>query len=792
MNRADCRFRVMKTGRLISFTVLCLLTAAWAFLLVGKHYDAEAQLLTPGLLCGEGGGCGAVLGSDYSTILGIPVSVPGVPLYAMLALFGVLALRGRLAADKVAMIAVISGLGGLGFGLYLVWAMVVQVGEICRYCLIMDALNVAVLLTGAALHSEGIVGAFKGLKSGLRVLVEPVPGVALAVVVLGGTLILHLATMGQAGLVPPPVAESTPAPTPTPAPSLAPPAPTAVAATQATAGKPPAPGSRRVVLSEDVQQIDIDATVPRKGKASAPVTIVVFEDFQCPFCKKLSGNLEILLEEMPDQVQLAFMHYPMQQQCNANELKASMHRNACSAAAAAVCAQEQGKFWEMHDLLFRNNNQLGGRALTRYASDLGLDLGRWKTCFSAPSTLDKVKKDSGIGGTAGVSGTPSFFLNGRKLVGAQPVEALKASVNALLSGPDGRVLLDVELNGEITGLVEAKASEIELEGRKGSFTIDAFEASIVDGTARSTPGVEPARGVTWYEASAACEKAGKRLCTEEEWLTACTGSPPVDENNDGVFSKDTPVGRQHVYGEHYRDGWCADGRKKGEDAGLLTGNYPNCGTPEGVYDLEGLMKEWVGASPDRAALKGGSYYSGSSARCAYFKDDQAPDSTEEAIGFRCCSGSGDLPKTARFPGGKVGDTMLSWTLPKQGGGDLSSDSLRDKPFIMTFWASWCGPCKKELPALAELYAQLSGQGLQIIGVNVDRDRSAADAYLAGNPLPFPVVYDTNNATMDRFDTRGVPTTFWVESDGTIRQRSVGYDESGKAKVHADALTLLGK
>ncbi len=784
----------MKNGRLIAFILICLLSAAWAFLLVGKHYEAEAQLLTPGLLCGEGGGCGAVLGSDYSTIAGIPVSVPGVPLYAMLALFGVLALRGKLEVDKLSVISVVSGLGGLVFGLYLVWAMVVQIGEICRYCLVMDALNVGVLLAGAALHSTGFVGAFKALKSSLGVLIEPVPGIALAVVVLGGGLIVHLGTMGQAGLAPPPVAEVTPAPESTPpvARPTTTPTPKPVAATPAKAGQKPAPGSRRVVLTADVKELEVDASVPTKGSDDAPVKLVLFEDFQCPFCKKLSGNLEVLLEEMPGKVQIAFMHYPMQQKCNANELKKSMHRNACSAAAATVCAQEQGKFWEMHDILFRNNNKLGGRALVRYANEIGLDVDAWRTCFKAPSTLAKIKKDSEVGGKAGVTGTPSFFLNGRKLVGAQPVEALKASVNALLDAPDGRVLLDVEMSGEITGLVDAKASQIELKGRKGNFMIDAFEASIVDGTARSTPGVEPARNVTWYEADAACKKAGKRLCTEEEWLTACTGALPVDENGDGVFSKDTLMGRQHVYGEHYRDGYCADGRKKGEDAGLLTGNYPKCGTPDGVYDLEGLMKEWVGTSPDRAALKGGSYYSGASARCAYFKDDQAPDTPDGSIGFRCCSGSGDEPVGDRHPGGKVGDKILSWELPKQGGGELASDSLRGKPFIMTFWASWCGPCKKELPALAELYEQYSGQGLQIIGVNVDSNKAAADAYLASNPLPFPVVYDTKKSVMDRFDTRGVPTTFWVQSDGTIRQRSVGYDDSAKKKVHADAVTLLSK
>ena len=793
MAGTGCTFRAMKNGRIVAFIVSCLLAAAWAFFLIGKHYEAEAQLLTPGLLCGADGGCGAVLGSDYSTIAGIPVSAPAVPLYAMLALFGVMALRGKLEEQKVAAIGVISGLAGLGFGLFLVWAMVVQIGEICRYCLVMDALNVAVLVTAAALHPDGFAAAFTKLKDSAGVLFEAVPGLTLGAVVLGGTLIVHLATMGQAGMTPAPVdptpsvEAATPPPKTVTSPTPAPPKANAV-----QGGQRPAPGTRRVVLTEDVKEIALDDSVPRKGNTNAPVTIVVFEDFQCPFCKKLSGNLEVLLETVPDKVSLAFMHYPMQQKCNANELKKSMHRNACSAAAASVCAQEQGRFWEMHDVLFRNNNKLGGRALVRYAEEIGLDVDRWKTCFSAASTLAKIKKDSEIGGAAGVSGTPSFFLNGRKLVGAQPVEALMASVDALLEGPDGRVLLDVELGGEVTGLVDAQASQIELEGRKGRFTIDAFEASLDKGTARSEPGVEPARGVTWYEADAACKKAGKRLCTEEEWLTACTGAIPVDENGDGIFSKDTLLGRQHVYGEHYRDGWCADGRKKAEDAGLLTGNYPNCGTPEGVYDLEGLMKEWVGTTPDKAALKGGSYFSGASARCAYFKDDQAPDSSDSSIGFRCCSGGGDAPVSDKHPGGKVGDTILSWELPRQGGGTLKNDSLKGKPYIMTFWASWCAPCKKELPALAELYQQLSGEGLEIIGVNVDRNKSAADAYLASNPLPFPIVYDTDNSTMDRFDTRGVPTTFWVQKDGAIRQRSIGYDEKGKTKLHSDARELLSR
>ncbi|MCO4772326.1 MAG: thioredoxin domain-containing protein [Deltaproteobacteria bacterium] len=785
----------MKHPRLLAFIIACALAGAWAFFLIGKHYDAEAQLLQPGLLCGEGGGCGAVLGSDYSTFAGVPVSAPAVPMYLMLALFGVMALRGSLDRDKVAGIATLCGLGGVAFGGYLLWAMLIQVGEVCRYCLIMDGLNLLVLGLGASLHTEGLVGGLKKIPASLSLLGEAVPGIALMGAVLGGTLILHLATQGQAGRIPEVAETTTPAPSsPTPAPKAATAPATPPKSTPARAGVPPKPGSRRVVLQADVADIPIDASVPTKGPADAPVTIVTFEDFQCPFCKKLSGNLEIVKEELGDEVRLAFMHFPMQQACNANELKKSMHRNACTAAAASVCAQDQGKFWEMHDLLFRNNNKLGGRALMKYAKEIGLDVRTWRACVEDKGTLDKIKRDSKIGGDAKVGGTPTFFINGRKLVGAQPVEAIKAAIESLKEEPDGRVLLDVELTGEIIGPVEATASSVGVAGPDGEFTIDAFEASIEDGKARSTPGVAPARSVTWYEADAACKAVGKRLCTEGEWLSACTGEVAVDVNNDGVYSKDPLVGRQHVYGEHYREGWCADTRKKGEGLDLLTGNHPRCGTPEGVYDLEGSMKEWVGLTPDRAALKGGSYYSGSSARCAYFKDDTAPDTKDESIGFRCCTGEAEVASAeTRYPGGKVGDSILVWSQPKKGGGTLGNDDLEGKPYIMTFWASWCGPCKKELPALAELYAEYQSRGLEIIGVNVDRNREAADRYLAANPLPFPVVYDTSNGLMDRFDTRGVPTTFWVQPDGTIRQRSIGYDENkGMAKLQADANALLAK
>jgi peroxiredoxin len=382
------------------------------------------------------------------------------------------------------------------------------------------------------------------------------------------------------------------------------------------------------------------------------------------------------------------------------------------------------------------------------------------------------------------------------MVGAQPVESIRAAIEIELEGREGRVLLDVELEGEILGDLSGAATSVTLDGPDGTFTIDAFEASIEMGRAVSAPGIPPARSVTWYDAKAACEAAGKRLCTEEEWMFACTGAVQIDEDRDGIYSRDVLQGRQHSYGEHYRPGWCADERRASDGIPLLTGEHPRCVTPEGVYDLEGTTKEWIGASPDKAVLKGGSYKSRDSARCAYYKDSEAPDTRDDSIGFRCCSG-GD-PDTevgaAEFVGGKVGDTVQEFAGPVVGGGTLSSADLQGSPFIMTFWASWCEPCKKELPALAEVYEANKARGLKVIAINVDADPEKRDAYLSEHPLPFPVLDDSRKTIMHTFQSRGggIPLSFWVERSGFIRQRTTGYDDKAHAKFLENVEELLAK
>ena len=778
---------------LIAFVAASLFAAGWAFYLIGVHYDAIYEV--EGAACGPEGGCLKVLQSDDAEIFGVPVSVPAVPMFLLLAVLGIGVLLERFDRSRLAELGTLCGLGGLAFGGWLFFKMQFFLDSLCKFCLTMDASNLAVLGLALFLHPSGPKAALKGIGGVFARMKLPGPEMALIPVVLLGTAAVQVATVRHA----PPeqdvvVQIETPAPTPAATPSTSTEAPTPRPAPTGA----PKPGTRRLVLSDERAEIATDASVPFRGEAGTPVEIILFEDFQCPYCKKLSGNLEVLLEdpEIASKVRVGFMHFPMHQNCNANELSKSLHKFACSSAAASICADKQGKFWEMHDLMFRNNGRLRGSNLKSYAREVGLDMDPWLTCVNAPATQEKILADTRVAGAAGVTGTPALFVNGRKMVGAQPVESIRAAIQVELDGTPGRVLMDVELDGEVTGDLTGAATSVTLDGPDGTFTIDAFEASIDRGKAVSRPGVEPARSVTWYDAQAACEAAGKRLCSEEEWMYACTGAVQIDEDKDGTYSRDVLQGRQHSYGEHYREGWCADARKANDGLELITGNHPRCVTPEGVYDLEGVTKEWIGLTPDKAVLKGGSLKSRDSARCAYYKDSEAPDTRDDTIGFRCCSGGSpdEAAASTEFVGGKVGDPIREFAGDKLGGGTLGSADLQGSPFILTFWASWCEPCKKELPALAAAYEANKGRGLKVIAVNVDADPARRDAYLSEHPLPFPVLDDSSKTIMNSFQSRGggIPLTFWVERSGFIRQRTTGYDDAAHAKFLENVDELLAK
>jgi protein-disulfide isomerase len=160
-----------------------------------------------------------------------------------------------------------------------------------------------------------------------------------------------------------------------------------------------------------------------KGKPDAPVTIVEFADFQCPFCQRIEATLKTLLAKYDGRVKLAYLDFPLTE----------IHSNAEKAAEAARCAGDQGKFWEYHDTLFADQSKLDEAGLIGHAQNLNLDEAAFRSCLSSGKFKHDIEVNREEGTKAGVSGTPAYFINGVFLSGAQPQAEFEKIIDTALA-----------------------------------------------------------------------------------------------------------------------------------------------------------------------------------------------------------------------------------------------------------------------------------------------------------------------------------------------------------------------
>jgi protein-disulfide isomerase len=160
---------------------------------------------------------------------------------------------------------------------------------------------------------------------------------------------------------------------------------------------------------------------PYKGPKDAPITVVMFQDFQCPFSNRSQATIKQLIETYPNQIKLAFKNYPL-----------PFHKDAPLASEAALAAGEQGKFWEMHDKIFANQKKLKIDNLKSYAQELNLDMNKFNEDLETHQFKKVVDGDVKIAKSLGVRGTPTFFINGKKLVGAKPFTEFKKAIDPLI------------------------------------------------------------------------------------------------------------------------------------------------------------------------------------------------------------------------------------------------------------------------------------------------------------------------------------------------------------------------
>jgi protein-disulfide isomerase len=152
-----------------------------------------------------------------------------------------------------------------------------------------------------------------------------------------------------------------------------------------------------------IKQIDI-TDAPFMGMADAPVTIVLFSDFQCPYCSKMGSFFDEVFARYPDKIKLVYKNFPLR-----------FHQYAAKAALAALAADKQGRFWEFHDLLFKHSKELSDKKVEEITKELGLDYERLKKDMNSPAIRQRLQQDMNDGAQAGVTGTPTVFVNGREL-----------------------------------------------------------------------------------------------------------------------------------------------------------------------------------------------------------------------------------------------------------------------------------------------------------------------------------------------------------------------------------------
>ncbi len=194
----------------------------------------------------------------------------------------------------------------------------------------------------------------------------------------------------------------------------------------ATAAQPSAPIAQAPATQEpQYKRYDIPTEgYPSLGPDDAPIVIVEFSDFQCPYCRRFqSETYQPLLDAYPGQIRFVYRNLPL----------TSIHPNAMPAAVASLCARDQDAFWGYHDKLF-SSEQLDQDTYIRYAADLGLDTETFTACLSDGSHDAEIQADMDFAISLGVQSTPTFFVNGLAVVGAQPLSYFQQLIDKELAG----------------------------------------------------------------------------------------------------------------------------------------------------------------------------------------------------------------------------------------------------------------------------------------------------------------------------------------------------------------------
>jgi len=381
--------------------LLCLLSLIGLWVsdtLVLEHISLKLGDEADSGVCGASTlfSCKEAAKSAYGSILGLPIAAIGEAFYltTLLSLITIKisSLRGSLGAPGAWGVRLLSALMGASalsvlYSLFLGSVSVLSLGLVCPLCVSLYGVNIAsgALLWTRCQPAEGgsRLASWSGQWRGLWRSASP----WLLTLLMGASLTVTqgaYATRWQSGVK----------------------------------------ALKRAQFKKPVQ-LEVSSKGPTRGESSA-AQVVEFSDFQCPFCRRFSLQLKAAAEQLnveggAHRFQYTFKHYPLSDACNP-VVKHNMHPRACHAAAASICAEEQGRFWEMHDLLFDHQNALEDEDLARYAQELKLDMKAFVDCLPSDRVKARILSDIREGRKAKLKGTPAFYINGWRFSGAVGVK----------------------------------------------------------------------------------------------------------------------------------------------------------------------------------------------------------------------------------------------------------------------------------------------------------------------------------------------------------------------------------
>jgi protein-disulfide isomerase/uncharacterized membrane protein len=407
--------------RLVIGILLAVLGAGVSSLLLFEHHG-EGDVVEQ--LCGDAqtSGCAAVARSAWSQVAGVPLAAVGTFFYlAITAGLLVATQAGEDARDAIALLCLAATAVALAVDAVLLGVQAVSIRAFCWLCLSTYALNggIAAALWPARRAAARVRSAGAGPEGRLVVVAWAVAILAVVAAVGSAEAALRARAAGRASRILGTASAASTAPS------------------SAASGDPQrwqAEAQRLQQILDDPQKLDqyftekaarefqeakvqrIDLRdVPSKGPANAPVQVVEFSDFLCPFCRQLANGLSGFLPQSGNRLALHYKNFPLDQSCNP-KLRVTTHPGACWLAWGGLCANEQGRFWPYHDKVFGSPLQNPQAAdVLRLGREIGLDASALEACLSAPETKQKLQAQIDEAQQLGVQATPTVFVNGKKL-----------------------------------------------------------------------------------------------------------------------------------------------------------------------------------------------------------------------------------------------------------------------------------------------------------------------------------------------------------------------------------------